>query len=208
MYDINDLTNCVGKITGKDREFANSLIEKSKRWGLSPKQLFWVDKLVKAAKGEDQAETVAIGDLTATVALFDKAKTHLKNPKVLLFVGNRIVRLNVAGERARVPGSINVASLSRYGEGEWYGRITRDGKFSPTAQAVNVPGLAEALKTFADNPAEVATEYGRLTGNCCFCGKALSDERSTAVGYGATCASHYGLAWGAKPVEFAGEVAA
>ena len=38
---------------------------------------------------------------------------------------------------------------------------------------------------------------------CCFCNRALEDERSTAVGYGPICAGHFGLAWGNRPAEFA-----
>ena len=34
----------------------------------------------------------------------------------------------------------------------------------------------------------------------------MKDERSTAVGYGAICADHYGLPWGSKPVEFGAAV--
>lgn len=41
-----------------------------------------------------------------------------------------------------------------------------------------------------------AAHYGRLYGRCVFCGRALSDDRSIAVGYGATCAKHHDLPWG------------
>lgn len=42
-----------------------------------------------------------------------------------------------------------------------------------------------------------------VTGHCCFCSLPLTDERSTAVGYGKVCADHFGLSWGARPVAFA-----
>lgn len=197
-YAINDLDKVVHELGDSDKQFAQSLITKGARYPLSEKQAFWVDKLTQRAKGEEKTAEVQVGDLTATIALFDKARTHLKNPKVLLAVGTQSVRLSVAGERARVPGSINVASVARFGEGAWYGRISRDGQFQPTPAAANVPGLTEALTAFAADPAKVAAEYGRLTGNCCFCHLPLRDERSTAVGYGPTCADHYGLPWGNK----------
>src|SRR4051794_7329117 len=47
-------------------------------------------------------------------------------------------------------------------------------------------------------PAGFAREHGRLTGRCCFCNQALCDERSTAAGYGETCARHFSLPWGEK----------
>jgi len=56
--------------------------------------------------------------------------------------------------------------------------------------------FGQVLKALAENPAAVAAAYGKLTGNCCFCGSNLSNARSTGVGYGKTCAEHYGLSWG------------
>jgi hypothetical protein len=44
--------------------------------------------------------------------------------------------------------------------------------------------------------AEDAHEFGDLYGECCFCGLALTDERSISAGYGPTCASKHGLPWG------------
>lgn len=50
----------------------------------------------------------------------------------------------------------------------------------------------------AVDPEGTAAAYGHLTGACCFCRRALSDERSVSVGYGPVCADHFGLAWGVK----------
>lgn len=44
--------------------------------------------------------------------------------------------------------------------------------------------------------AEQAKVFGLLYGQCVFCSRTLTDERSIAVGYGETCASHNGLPWG------------
>ena len=52
------------------------------------------------------------------------------------------------------------------------------------------------LKAFAADPETVAAQYGSLTGNCCFCGRKLTDDRSTNVGYGPVCADKFGLNWG------------
>lgn len=95
-----------------------------------------------------------------------------------------------------MPGSINVAQ--EYKGGFWYGRIHRDGNFEPCQRIEQPTSLVPALKAFAADPARVAAEHGKLTGKCCFCNSALTDPRSTAVGYGKTCASHFGLPWGAK----------
>ena len=145
------------------------------------------------------APKVTVGNLDGIIALFDRAAKHLKFPAVVLSVrGTDLgIRVSRAGDRAKLPGTLNVTSAERndseYGR-TWYGRVTLDGQFSPSRDAI--PAIATALQAFAAAPAKVASEYGRLTGICCFCRKALTDERSTAVGYGKICAGHYGLPWG------------
>jgi hypothetical protein len=53
--------------------------------------------------------------------------------------------------------------------------------------------LTSLLVEFGLNPAGVAKAYGKLMGNCCFCGLKLTDPKSVAAGYGPICAEHYGL---------------
>jgi hypothetical protein len=178
-----------------------------------------------------QAEA-QVGQLDGVLALFAKAKTHLKRPAIVLAVPNIniidreedaydpdaprrpfTVRLTIASAQAKVPGSLTVTTgeyttTNDYGEParEWLGRVTVDGTYQP-ARAANgrTDAIARRLGELASDPAKVAAEHGRLTGRCCFCNRALSDERSTAVGYGKTCAAHFGVPWGSKPATFAGE---
>jgi hypothetical protein len=212
-YTASDLQAVIPQLPAKDVDFALSLVTKAKKYGISEKQAYWIDRLTKQAKGElNQARPqVEIGSLTAVAALFAKAGEHLAHPKIMLRVSDgmtpegvakwKVVKLNVAGERAKVPGSINVASEGKYGEATWYGRITQDGKFSPSGKGQEFAGLVEALQALAKDPAGVAAEYGRWRGACCFCSRQLDDERSTEVGYGPTCAEHYGLPWGTKKLQ-------
>jgi hypothetical protein len=44
--------------------------------------------------------------------------------------------------------------------------------------------------------AEQAAAFGRLTGQCVFCARELTDQRSIDVGYGPVCAGKNGLPWG------------
>lgn len=137
-----------------------------------------------------------VGELGAAHALFDRAREHLRFPKVRLTTdAGREVVLSVAGERSRRPGTLNVADDLPYGEPgrRWYGRIERDGTWGGASAPCDVLAIVAA---FAAEPAKVAAEYGRMTGSCCFCGRRLTDERSTEVGYGPVCAGHYGLPWG------------
>ena len=54
---------------------------------------------------------------------------------------------------------------------------------SPKAQPIKEE-LSKLLGKLAMNPARVAADYGKLSGNCCFCNSKLTDEKSTSVGYG------------------------
>jgi hypothetical protein len=149
--------------------------------------------------------TAAVGDLTGVLALFDKAKANLKYPAIVLSVPELskddytfALRLSIAGPKARVPGSVTVLDAAKGDDGrEWLGRITVDGQYQPSNKTNGrTEAIVSRLRAFAADPAKVAAEHGKLTGSCCFCNKALTDERSTNVGYGKTCSEHYGLPWG------------
>ncbi|MDC7784783.1 DUF6011 domain-containing protein [Rhodoplanes sp. TEM] len=195
MASLNDLTAALPRLSPRDQEFARSLLNGAARFGsLSMKQGEWVKRLVERANAP-RPTPVQVGDLSSVIALFDRAGQHLRRPAIVLNcqgLGN--VRLNVAGQRARVPGSLNVTDDGPYESRRFYGRIHRDGTFEPSR--ASAPGLVDYLIRFARDPAGVAAEHGLMTGNCCFCRRTLTDERSTAVGYGPTCAEHYGLPWG------------
>jgi hypothetical protein len=193
------------------------------------------------AVADTRPQAQAVGDLAGVLALFDKAREHLKRPAIVLAVpgltpsepigaitptGERLyqwderlrasgcnavyappftIRLSIAGDKARVPGSITVLDGERTEEGrDWFGRILRDGTYQPSNAANGrTQAITARLRAFAAEPAKVAKDSARLTGRCCFCNLALKDERSTAVGYGATCADHFGLPWGERPAGFA-----
>jgi hypothetical protein len=163
--------------------------------------MFWVNKLAEQALAPaPERKSAQIGDMSGIIALFDRAKTHLKFPAIVLSCeGAETLRVNIAGERAKFPGSLNVASYEKFDDGQrrWYGRVHRDGRFEASAKVeAFMDKVVVRLQAFAAEPAKIAAEHGRLTGRCCFCNIALKDERSTAVGYGRICAEHYGLPWG------------
>lgn len=170
---------------------------------------------------QTQAPAAAqIGDLGGILRLFDSAKKHLKRPAIVLALphpDNRdkyggAIRINVAGERAHVPGSLTVLDGERDEEGQrdWYGRILLDGTYQPSrtcAVGQLATRIIDRLREFAADPDGVAKHSAKLTGRCVYCNRALDDERSTAVGYGKTCAARYSRPWGARPAEFAATAA-
>ena len=134
----------------------------------------------------------------ATVHSFLKgAKKHLKYPKIgLQLPDGSPVTLYISGDRSKYPDTLNVkiSDIDRYSE-DWYGRIFDDGVWHRprNVNPEKVAQLVVLLKDLADDPAGVAMAYGKITGNCCFCRRPLSDDRSTEVGFGPVCADHYGL---------------
>jgi hypothetical protein len=196
---VEQLREVFHKLNARDQDFASSLLS-SKR--LSDKQLYWVGELTRRANGDiPAATTVDVGNVKGIVDLLDRAAKHLKRPAVIVRANGRDIRLNVAGRKAKVPGSINVCGAAGgFGDRDWYGRVTRDGKFEPSRKydTNTVTAVAAALQAMASDPAKAAAAYGHMTGVCCFCNTALTDARSLAVGYGPVCAKHYELPWGNK----------
>ena len=207
-----------GKITS---DFGRSLAERD-HW--SDEQLKWVHILVVEAEAQAGPDVGLECDLSRLYDLFEMAKAHIKYPKIRLYADIEDVsygvhfKLYVAGPRSRYcgqiqvteddPGKVAYAGCPGMEQNRWFGRIEmvegEDGVESAVyhpsrkihgAELDAVVGLLEAL---VENPAEVAGSQGRMAGSCCFCGRPLTDDRSVAVGYGSTCASHYGLPWG-KP---------
>jgi hypothetical protein len=136
-------------------------------------------------------------DLSAIVAIFRSAAFHQARPKVRLTTkeGSRVV-MTAAGSSSAHFGKIRVTDGSAFGSGgRFWGWISPDG-----STTVIDPDVLALLADFAVNPAEIAGEHGRTHGNCCFCGRDLTDVRSTTVGYGPICADHYGLEWGTGKV--------
>lgn len=203
-----EATNMCRAMTGNN--FAQDL---SRSGNPSSKQLAWIHILANQEIVRKQEETTLFNQSEAVVTnenqmegvieLFTKAKEHLKFPKIRIVVGTkgnyRYYRLQLAGERSRWAGWLRVTMENN--ERTLIGHINPgDGILAPYRAGILAehPGLCNRLMELAINPAKVAAEYGRLLGNCCFCDIALSDERSTEVGYGPICAKNWGLKWGNK----------
>lgn len=154
---------------------------------------------VHAACAPTRPDPVRI-DASAIQAMFQRAATHLKHPKVVVEIEGVRLQFQLAGERSRYCGSVMVTDGERYPNNTWFGAISPAGAYVPTDRATEQ--TVALVRRFAADPEECASAHGRLTGNCCFCRKKLEDERSTAVGYGPVCARHFGLAWGTRRLPF------
>ena len=130
---------------------------------------------------------------SALSALFERAASRLKFPKVRFSLPEGTLVLKRAGAASRYHGSILITDEASYPNNRFYGRVEGNA-FTPGRDCQS--WILEALRAFGDNPAEYASAYGRKTGSCCFCHKALTDPASLAVGYGPVCADHYGIPHG------------
>ncbi len=198
---IDSLRDALPKLAGRDLEFAQSLIDQWAKRGLSEKQKPWVTRLIERAT-KPAPEPMQIGAIEPIVALIQQAKSKLKWPSILLGDSDTQMRVSVAGSMSKCPGAINVTSIDRDADGRrtWFGRIHPTGQYEPAMKLskAETDKIGALLVCFAEDPAGVAASYGHRTGHCCFCNLKLDDERSTAVGYGKTCAKNWGMPWGSK----------
>lgn len=196
---IAALSGGLKNLNQQDSEFARSLIRSVESRGFSTeKQTFWLEKMLAKSKGEPDTKVEAVGDLAAIYAMFETAKAHLKKPAIVLGYQRNgrecELKIYVAGERSSTPGALQVKDL----DGTWWGRVHTNGNFEQSRRDPPPFTVTDVLKRFSADPVGQASAHGHLTGKCCFCNRPLSDERSTAVGYGPVCAGHFGLAWGTR----------
>lgn len=194
----------------KDVGFAESLLSGHRRYGrFSPGQQKWVDILV--ARGSEDS-SVARQDIQldktlnptgVVIRLFQTGKSNLKFPKVrILSPAGKHLLVRLAGEKSKYRGELQVLDQDQQDLSDWgyskryYGRIDHEGVFHTSGKCDQ--DVADAINEFAKDPIQAAKAYGHITGNCCYCGKKLTDARSTEVGYGATCAKNWGQPWGEK----------
>lgn len=195
---IDRLRAGLTRLAPKDREFAESLLNRADTRGLTAKEQPWIERLAERANSTDQADAPI--NVSPIVAMFDKAKATLKQPKILVDVDGTLMRLSVATERSRVPGSIFVTSADPASEvRDYYCRILRDGSmvFGRDVAGDVKRKIGAALVKFADDPTAAAKAFGKRTGRCCFCNLVLSDGPSIHAGYGPVCARRLALPWGA-----------
>lgn len=63
-------------------------------------------------------------------------------------------------------------------------------------RGIYAPGVIRQLTPAHLVTGEQAAAFGQVYGQCVFCLRPLTDDRSKEVGYGETCAEHRGLPWG------------
>ena len=181
-------------------EFANSLVERVNGGrALSDSQYAAIDSMMakcaakrKTREDARKAEAEAAPRFANLAEHFLTAAESLKWPKMRLATeaGDKIV-LSRAGERSRNPGHINVTDGGPYGDNRYYGRIDPEGRAYLRA---NIPAEIEAeLVAINDDPDAAIKVTGLRTGQCCLCGRELTNPDSIANGIGPICADKWGF---------------
>lgn len=192
--------------------FALELHSKASKHGLSHDQLVWAHTLaMKYIEKNDKTKaknTVKTPDITDASKISGYLKTALdsgiKRPKLRMVVRdseNEIVTQVVL--TLLEDGSVRITDkhISEYSSKfgvelkVYYGKLTTEGDLVGGRRC---NGLLESLQALAHDPEGTARLYGQITGQCCFCGRELTDKRSIAASYGPVCADRYGLSWGEK----------
>jgi hypothetical protein len=136
-----------------------------------------------AKREEKQAARTTDVDLAAIEALFDKAKES--GLKKLVYRAHGLV-LSPAKAASANFGSIYVKTKG----GEYLGKVTGN-RFICTSAATDEHKAT--LNAVAADPSGEAKAYGKATGECCCCGRELTDPASISNGIGPICASNWGL---------------
>jgi hypothetical protein len=135
-------------------------------------------------------------NLSGICKLFERPiQRGLKRPGLRFIFNGALVSIKKAPDnRASGVAHQNAGCFYIVRENQYIGKITPDGVFKKSGDI----GLdiINFLKVFSDDPVKIASEYGRKTGVCCFCGNSLNDARSLAKGYGPQCAKSWDMAWG------------
>jgi len=98
-----------------------------------------------------------------------------------------VLRLTSQGD-VYLTGKGKFEERTVYAKFSAYGDVKRYNAWTPEIELF--------VRELVANPVEFTATAGRQTGNCVFCTKPLTDERSVVAGYGPTCAGRYGLPWG------------
>lgn len=158
-----------------------------------------LDQLMRETPTPQAPALVELPSVAGIVTLLDTAKANgLGFPKLWLQLPDGTdLRVAIAGERSRTPGFLMLTDGGKYPDNKYFGRISRAGVLELGRDGHPIRAdLLPLLEKLAANPAQVAADYGHLTGSCCFCGLRLTDARSVFVGYGQRCAERFALPWG------------
>ena len=172
-------------LRGLRSTFAQDLARKFNK--LSASQYAWAHKLAVDANTPAVAVDNQTSQFEALFNAFEAAKSKGAKRLTLRFEG-----VNVKPNRDLT--ALWVTSQTESEEGnyglqpKYLGKVTRtsiDSKFSDTVR--------ETILTASRDPLNAAIRYGKVTGSCSCCGRALTVKESIERGIGPICADKFGF---------------
>ena len=219
---VNELKSVIDNLPARSKSFAESLIKQAERKGsLSPKQMPYLlsmtaDGLKVKSTPKPVPKPKPVNEVTTTVGwegvttMMTATHENLQTCRLRIHTDAGQVVFKSKVERKylgydKVSGKHNYENTPQpliYVElnKTLVGTINRTESVAtfntlkgrtPT-QFKRVEG---DIDLFRQDPIGVMTAHGKKSGNCCFCGRDLTDHRSTAHGYGPICAKRYTLPW-------------
>lgn len=129
-----------------------------------------------------------------------EANKKLQHPKITLRNDQFPIKLQLASERAKIPGSVNISNGKSFNDpaNVWYGRLMPNGELSlkRDLDSKTANTIRHQLAQFQNDPLAYAKIYGDATGECMYCCRKLTNPQSVAVGYGPICAENFNLPHG------------
>ena len=202
IQDVTALSDVQPHLSARSQEFAASLISQFQRRGsLSDKQAYWVTKLAqegtdrKNGTGQPQGKADAFPGIASVFAWFATAGSNLRYPKVVFHLEDGKALVLKVTKGGRHPGAITLADDGQYPNNEFYGWVKPDGTWIQSRNTDRNETIEAFLTGMSADPVGYVKAYGHKSGNCCFCTRPLTQEKSTAAGYGPVCAKKWGLPW-------------
>jgi len=176
--------------------FAGSVLTQLLQRGfLTERQIEAIQKNI--AKAEDRAaeqrraEAEGITLPNCQRYLQAARESGLKYPKLRLVDGEgRRIVLSLAGGRSKHPGSVNITDGRSFEDNTWYGRIV-DGVFTRSRHCTD--SILATLREIDSDPSAAVKVQGQRTGQCCCCGRELTNAESIEAGIGPICAGRFGF---------------
>lgn len=175
MYDWNDFARSMIDQNNAGRLWSENQIAAARRMIAKTRES-------RAQRDAERASAEVSVDLSPVMQMFEKASEKLKRPSYRA-LGLKITKASPDGRNA---GALYIKSTS----GEYLGKVL-DGKFKPSFGTPN--DIKDKLFQIAADPAEIARVHGKETGECCCCGRELTDPNSIAAGIGPICAENWGF---------------
>lgn len=133
--------------------------------------------------------------------LLHRAQSQVNYPKLRVIpfdhIPGLVLMFTIAGERASVPGSINITTDHEvFDRRVFFGRILNTGEISLTESITHPQVTLECIQNIDSNLEKYIRKTSYTSGSKCpMCWNTLQDNYSKLVGWGPDCAEKWGLQW-------------